>query len=211
MKIAIVDDHVLFREGIAAIIRSEPDIEIVGMAGTVQEAVEMVCAVKPDIVLMDFKMPDGSGAEATRLILAQHPTCKIIFLTMSEEDDDLFAAIRSGAKGYLLKNIQPSMLVAAIRSVQEGESALSRKMTLRLMDELSRPEKPMQPVEKTLTFRELDVLRAIASGLSNQEIGRELFISENTVKFHVHALLAKLSLSDRKEAARFAREHGLLK
>jgi two-component system nitrate/nitrite response regulator NarL len=167
MKIAIVDDHVLFREGIAAIIRSEPDIEIVGMAGTVQEAVEMVCAVKPDIVLMDFKMPDGSGAEATRLILAQHPTCKIIFLTMSEEDDDLFAAIRSGAKGYLLKNIQPSMLVAAIRSVQEGESALSRKMTLRLMDELSRPEKPMQPVEKTLTFRELDVLRAIASGLSD--------------------------------------------
>jgi DNA-binding NarL/FixJ family response regulator len=211
MKIAIVDDHVLFREGIAAIIRSEPDIEIVGMAGSVQEAVEMVRAVKPEIVLMDFKMPDGSGVEATRMILAQQPTCKIIFLTMSEEDEDLLAAIRSGAKGFLLKNVKPSALLDAIRSVQNGESALSQKMTLRLMDELSHSNKLKHPAENTLTLRELDVLRAIASGLSNQEIGRQLFISENTVKFHVHSLLAKLNLSDRKEAKRYAREHGLLK
>jgi DNA-binding NarL/FixJ family response regulator len=211
MKIAIVDDHVLFREGIAAIIRSEPDIEIVGMAGTVKEAVELVRAVNPEIVLMDFMMPDGNGVDATRMILAEHPACKIIFLTMSEEDNDLFAAIRGGAKGYLLKNIKPSALLAAIHSVQEGGSALSQKMTLRLMDELSHSERHLHPTENTLTLRELDVLQAIATGLSNQEIARQLFISENTVKFHVHALLTKLNLGDRKEAARYAREKRLVK
>lgn len=211
MKIIIVDDHVLFREGLAAIIRREPNIEIVGMVGTVQEAIELARAAKPEIVLMDFNLPDGSGVDATRTILEELPTCKVIFLTMSEQDEDLFAAIRCGAKGYLLKNMQPTALVAAIQSVHEGESAISRGMTLRLMDELSRSEKPAHPAENTLTLRELDVLRAVAAGLSNQEIGSKLYISENTVKFHVHSLLAKLNLADRKEAANFAREHGLVK
>ena len=211
MKIIIVDDHVLFREGLAAIIRREPDIEIIGMAGTVREAIELARTSRPEIALMDFNLPDGSGADATRRILEEFPACKIVFLTMSEQDDDLFSAIRSGAKGYLLKNMQPADLVNAIRSVHEGESALSQGMTLRLMDELSRSERPAHPSENTLTLRELDVLRAIASGLSNQEIGNQLYISENTVKFHVHSLLAKLNLTDRKEAANFAREHGLVK
>lgn len=211
MKIIIVDDHVLFREGLAAIIRPQLDIEIAGMAGTVREAVEMARSLKPDIVLMDFNLPDGSGVDATRTILDEQPNCRVIFLTMSEKDEDLFAAIRVGARGYMLKNMHPPELVAAIRSVHQGESALSRAMTLRLMDELSRTKKAMgRPAENTLTLRELDVLRAIASGMSNQEIGNHLFISENTVKFHVHSLLAKLNLSDRKEAAIFAREHGLI-
>ena len=212
MKILIVDDHVLFREGLAAIIRPQPDIEIAGMAGTVREAIEMARTVKPDIILMDFNLPDGNGVEATRIILDEQPDCKVVFLTMSEQDEDLFAAIRSGAKGYMLKNMHPPELVAALRSVQQGESALSRAMTLRLMDELSRTKKAIgRPAENTLTLRELDVLRAIATGMSNQEIGNHLFISENTVKFHVHSLLAKLNLSDRKEAANFAKEHGLVK
>lgn len=211
MKILIVDDHVLFREGLAAIIRPQSDIEIVGMAGTVRDAIEMARSVKPDIVLMDFNLPDGSGVDATRVILEEQPNCKVVFLTMSEQDEDLFAAIRVGAKGYMLKNMHPPELVAALRSVQEGESALSRAMTLRLMDELSRTKKTIgRPAENTLTLRELDVLRAIATGMSNQEIGSHLFISENTVKFHVHSLLAKLNLSDRKEAANFAKEHGLV-
>ncbi|MBK8417739.1 response regulator transcription factor [Candidatus Villigracilis saccharophilus] len=211
MKILIVDDHVLFREGLAAIIRPQSDIEIVGMAGTVREAVDMARSAKPDIILMDFNLPDGSGVDATRRILEEQPTCKVVFLTMSEQDEDLFAAIRVGAKGYMLKNMHPPELVAALRSVQQGESALSRAMTLRLMDELSRTKKSIgRPAENTLTLRELDVLRAIASGMSNQEIGSHLFISENTVKFHVHSLLAKLNLSDRKEAASFAKEHGLV-
>jgi DNA-binding NarL/FixJ family response regulator len=211
MKILIIDDHVLFREGLAAIIRPQTDIEIAGMAGSVREAIEMAKKQKPEIILMDFNLPDGTGADAARTILEMDPSCKLIFLTMSEEDDDLFAAIRSGAKGYLMKNIHPPELISAIRAVQNGESALSQGMTMRLMQELSRTKKQGRPTENTLTLRELDVLRAIAAGLSNQEIGSHLYISENTVKFHVHSLLAKLNLTDRKEAANFAREHGLVK
>ncbi|MBI5962786.1 MAG: response regulator transcription factor [Chloroflexi bacterium] len=211
MKIMIVDDHVLFREGLAAIIRPQADIEITGMAGTVREAIQMAGAQKPDIILMDFNLTDGTGVEAANKILDENPSCKIIFLTMSEDDDDLFAAVRSGAKGYLMKNIHPPELISAIRSVQNGESALSQAMTMRLMEELSRTKKQGRPAENTLTLRELDVLRAVASGMSNQEIGNHLYISENTVKFHVHSLLAKLNLSDRKEAANFAKIHGLVK
>lgn len=211
MKVVIVDDHVLFREGLASIIRPERDIEVVGMAGTVSEAIELAGNVKPDLILMDFSLPDGTGAEATRQILEKHPKCKIIFLTMSEEDEHLFAAIRSGAKGYLLKNMRPPKLIATLRSVQQGESALSRSMTLRLMEELARTEEaPRQSGEPTLTRRELEVLRELSAGLSNLEIAERLFISENTVKYHVHSILDKLGLSDRRDAAAYAREHGLL-
>lgn len=211
MKILIVDDHILFREGLAAIIRPERDFEIAGLAGTVKEAVDMAALTKPDLILMDFSLPDGTGADATRRILEAYPLCKIVFLTMSEQDDDLLEAIRSGAKGYLLKNMQPQKLIVALRSVQKGESALSRSMTMRLMEELSRTKKPEYPQESTLTHREMDVLRAIASGMSNQEIAKHLFISENTVKYHVHSILGKLGLTDRKEVIAYAREHGLMK
>jgi two-component system NarL family response regulator len=210
IRLIVVDDHILFREGLMAIIRLEPDFQIVGQAGTVSEAVEIVRSLKPDMVLMDFGLPDGTGADATRAIMKEDPGCKIVFLTMSEEDDDLFAAIRSGAKGYLLKNMHPSKLVAALRAVHQGESALSRSMTMRVMEELSRTRKPEYPVEITLTHREIDVLRAIATGLSNQDIANHLFITENTVKYHVHSILEKLKLSSRKEAATYARQHGLI-
>lgn len=213
MNIIIVDDHILFREGIAAILRPEADIKIVGMVGSVREAVEAAYSSKPDVVLMDFHLPDGDGTDATRRILEKHPSCKIIFLTMSEQDENMFKAIRSGAKGYILKNMHPPQLLAAIRSVERGESALSAAMTLRLMEEMTRSTEAStpHPAENTLTLRELDVLRAIADGLSNQEIGERLFISENTVKFHVHSLLSKLNLPDRREAASYARRHGLIK
>jgi len=211
MKIIIVDDHVLFREGLAAIIRSETDIEIMGQAGSVQEAIELVKTLKPDLVLMDFGLPDGTGADATRAILKEYPQCKIIFLTMSEEDEHLFAAIRSGAKGYLLKNMRPSKLISTLRSVQQGESALSRSMTLRLMEELARTKETPRTGDPTLTRREMEVLRELASGVSNQEIAQHLFISENTVKYHVHSILEKLNLSDRRDAAIYARERGLIK
>jgi DNA-binding NarL/FixJ family response regulator len=193
-------------------IRSEPDIEIAGLAGTVREAVEMARLVKPDIILMDFGLPDGTGVDATRLILGEQPQCKIIFLTVYEDDESLFAGIRIGAKGYLLKNIRPAKLVAALRSVQQGESALSRAMTLRLMEELSRTKSPEHPKDGSLaklTAREVDVLRELASGLTNQEIAGHLYLSENTVKSHIHSILEKLGLADRKAAASYAREHGL--
>src|SRR6185369_3394438 len=186
IRIVVVDDHILFRQGLVTITGSEPDIEVIGQAGSVAEAVEIVHAAKPDIVLMDFGLPDGTGAEATVRILAEDPECKIIFLTMSEEDEDLFAAIRSGAKGYLLKNIHPNKLIAALRSVHGGESAISRSMTLRLMQELARsdvPTRPRDPQLAKLTPRELDVLRHIATGMTNQEIANRLFLAENTVKY----------------------------
>jgi len=212
IRMVVVDDHILFREGLVAIIRSEPDIEVVGQAGSVQEAVELVGSLKPDLVLMDFGLPDGTGVDATRAILKEHPKCKIVFLTMSEEDEDLFSAIRSGAKGYLLKNMHPSKLVATLRSVYDGESALSRSMTLRLMEELART-KEIRHIggDPTLTRRELDVLRELASGFSNSEIAEHLVISENTVKYHVHSILDKLGFSDRRDAAAYARKYGLIK
>jgi len=214
IRILVVDDHVLFREGLAAVIRGEPDIEVVGFAGSVKEAVEIAHQVKPDIILMDFAMPDGTGADATQQILKEYPDCRIIFLTMSDENDDLFAAIRSGAKGYILKNIHPSKLVASLRSVYQGESAISRSMTLRLMEELARsdvPTRPRDPLLAKLTPRELDVLRDVATGMTNQEIATKLFLSENTVKYHVHSILDKLDFADRREASQFARERGLVK
>jgi len=212
IKLVIVDDHALFREGLASILRLEPDIEVSGLAGSVAEAIEIVRELTPDIVLMDFTLPDGTGADATRLILDMHPDCKIVFLTMSERDENLFSAIRSGAKGYLLKNLSPSKLVASIRSVNEGESALSRSMTLRLMEELSRTKTSDRVGDASLdklTRRELEVLRELATGLTNQEIADRLYLSQNTVKYHVHSILDKLNLPDRRAAAIFAKEHGI--
>lgn len=212
MKIIVVDDHVLFREGLAAILRLEADIEVAAMVGSVQEALEAARVSRPDIVLMDYTLPDGTGAEAARMIVREFPAIKIIFLSMSDNDESLFAAVRSGAKGYLLKNMSPSKLVTTLRSVQRGESALSRSMTLRVMEELARSKQPeplTHPLFAKLTRRELDVLAELAAGKSNQEIASQLFLSENTVKYHVHSILEKFNLPDRKEAARFAREHGV--
>jgi two-component system, NarL family, nitrate/nitrite response regulator NarL len=214
IKIIIVDDHVLFREGLASIIRQEADFEVVSLIGTVQEAVDITLKLKPDIILMDFNLPDGTGVEATRMILQDCPDCKIVFMTMSERDQDLMAAIRSGAVGYLLKNMTPSKLVESLRAVQEGESALSRSMTLKVMKELSRTKEPELTGDRALgklTHREKDILVEIAAGKSNLEISQKLCISGNTVKYHVHSILEKLNLEDRKEAARFAREHEISK
>lgn len=212
MRLLIVDDHLLFREGIASILRGEPDITIAGLAGSVEEAIDLAGSLQPEIILMDFTLADGTGVDATRSILAVQPDCKIIFLTMSEENDHLLEAIRSGAKGYLLKDIRTSKLVAALHAVYQGESALSPSMTLRLMEELTRtpaPERITNPDLDNLTRRELFVLQKLAEGKTNKEIAAELFISENTAKYHVHSILGKLGLSDRKEAASYARRHDL--
>ena len=211
IRIVVVDDHILFREGLVSIIRSEPEIEVVGQAGTVRDAVELVGSIKPDIVLMDFGLPDGTGVDATRKIMQECPDSKIVFLTMSEEDENLFAAIRSGAKGYLLKNMHPTKLLATIKSVYQGESALSRSMTTRVMEELARTKETVHKGDPTLTHRELEVLREIAAGFSNSEIANHLVVAENTVKYHVHSILGKLGFSDRREAAEYARKHGLTK
>jgi two-component system nitrate/nitrite response regulator NarL len=214
IRIVIVDDHNLFREGLAAIIQQEADLEVVGLAGCVRDAVIVANQERPDIVLMDFSLPDGTGADATRQILENDPDCKIVFMTMSDNDEDMLTAIRSGAVGYLMKNMSPSKLREAIRSVMQGESALSSAMTLRLMKEFSHtkePEPTGDPTLGKLTRREKEIFLELAAGKSNLEIAETLVISENTVKYHVHSLLDKLHLEDRKEVVSFAKEHGIKK
>jgi DNA-binding NarL/FixJ family response regulator len=209
IDILIVDDHMLFREGLAAIIRREPGIEVVGMAGSVQEAVVMTDELKPDIVLMDFNLPDGTGVEATRTIHARHPEMIIVFLTMYEEDENLVEAVRSGAKGYLLKNMNPVKLVASLHSVCRGEAALSREMTYRLMDAFTQTpaRAPRADAYYQLTSRERDILAEVATGATNRQISQRLFLAENTVKHHLQSIMEKLGVSNRKEAAAFFREN----
>lgn len=207
IKILTVDDHYLFSAGLTAIIQMQPDLEVCGMAGSVEEAVEAAPRLQPDIILMDFNLPDGSGADATRKILLEYPAAKVVFLSMSEQEEDVIAAIRSGARGYLLKNTNPAELVDALRRVQAGESAISSSMTLILMKELAQqtdPEPAHDPRLDLLTPREKEIVAELALGKSNLEIASALVISENTVKYHIHSILNKLELADRKQIAKLA-------
>jgi len=213
MKVLIVDDHILFRQGLESLLRLEPDIEVCGQAGTLAEAVEQACQLQPDIVLMDFGLPDGSGSDAALAILAEKPDCKILFLTVHTDDNELFAAVRSGAAGFLLKNEPIGTLLEAVRSVYEGQIAISMDMTKRILKEFSRPNITGQgprDVSSSLTKRELEVLRKLATGASNDEIAESLFLSKNTVKRHIHSIFAKLKLINRREAAKYARDAGLI-
>lgn len=212
MKVLIVDDHVLFREGLVGILHARPEFEVVGEAGTVSEAVELARQHKPCMILMDWALPDGDGAQATKQILDETPESKIIFLTIYEADENLFAAIRSGAKGYLLKNISSNNLVQALLDVEQGKPALSRAMTARLMEGFSQTSTQVRPNNNSfekLSSREMEVLREVVNGASNREIAYTLFISENTVKHHIHNILEKLGVENRRQAAKHAREHGL--
>jgi DNA-binding NarL/FixJ family response regulator len=212
MRILIVDDHVLFREGLVSLLKAQPDITVVGEAGCVDEAIAMARELGPDLVLMDFGLPDGTGLDATQTILADQPEINIVFLTVHEQDDRLFAAIRSGAKGYLLKNVPVSKLLAYLRGVEYGEAAISGAMASRILDEFARlgPGRESGQAEVgELTSREIAILKELATGATNREIASRLFISENTVKNHVGNILAKLNLRNRREAASFAQRHGL--
>lgn len=212
MKILIVDDHVLFREGLVGIFAAHPEFEVVGEGGTVQEAVELARQLEPEMILMDWELPDGSGAEASRAILAELPECKIVFLTIYETDEKLFSAIRSGAKGYMLKNVSSAKLVRTLLDVEAGIPALSNEMTARLMEEFShtstKDELPTNSLEE-LSPREMDVLKELVEGASNREIADTLFISENTVKHHIHNILEKLNVENRRQAAHYAKKNGL--
>lgn len=205
-KLMIVDDHVLFREGLASLFHSTPDFDVVGSAGSVYEAIQKAHELRPEIILMDYAMPDGTGTDATRAILSDLPECKIIFLTMYETDDKMFEALRAGAKGFLPKNTPSPDLAASLRALSHGEIALSRKLVSRVVEEFSRTHKP-EPDAKVisrLSVRELDVLRELENGASNQEIAQRLFLSENTVKHHIRSILEKLQVSNRREAGLIA-------
>lgn len=212
MKILIVDDHVLFREGLVSLLKAQPGINVVGEAGCVHEAIAMARELNPDLILMDFGLPDGTGLDATQAILADQPEINIVFLTVHEQDARLFAAIRSGAKGYLLKNVPVSRLLTYLRGVECGEAAISGAMASRILDEFARlgsARASGQAEVGELTSREIVILKELATGATNREIASRLFISENTVKNHVGNILTKLNLRNRREAASFAQRHGL--
>lgn len=212
-KVLVIDDQILFREGLMSLLRSTPDFQLVGYAGSVYEGREQAILLKPDIILMDFSLPDGTGLDATRAILAELPETKIIFLTVHASDENLFAALRLGAKGYMLKDISSSDLLASLRGLNRGEKAISRKMMSRIMDEFARTSNPVGGDEKLMAHlspRELDVIREIESGATNLEIAQRLFISINTVRHHARNVLGKLGLKNRREVAAFARKNGMV-
>jgi two-component system NarL family response regulator len=214
MKILIVDDHVLFREGLVSLLKKQPDFQVIGEAGTVSEAVQLAKQYNPDIILMDFSLPDGTGLDATQEILAHQPKIKIVFLTVHETDDRLFAAVRSGAKGYLLKNIPVASLLSSLRALDIGEMAISPSMSARIIEDYA--QKATRPVEAgsasnaTLTTREIEILTLISKGDTNRDIAQKLYISENTVKNHIHNILEKLCLKNRREAILYARRYRLI-
>lgn len=210
MKILIVDDHVLFREGLVSMLSNYPDISVVGEAATVNGAIEKSTKLHPDVVLLDISLPDGSGIDALKEILACWPDTKIIMLTINESDDLLISAIRNGAVGYLLKNIPIAKLITILHAVENGEAALSRRMTARIVEEFTQIGKSRQvngQNEQLLTVREAEILRLLGTGATNQVIADQLVISVNTVKVHVHNILEKLNLRNRREAEQFAQSH----
>lgn len=214
IRIVIVDDHVLLRDGIASIFDGLPDFEVVGEAGSVAEAINIVRAQQPDLILMDYSLPDGTGLEATKEILAFSPQTDVVILTVHEEDDLLFSAVRHGAKGYLLKNIPATEMVSKLRGLSNGDPALSSVHTGRILSEFAKTSPtPTNNSEALglLTNRELEVLQLIAKGASNRNIAEKLVISVHTVKNHVHNILDKLQVDSRLQAADVAVAKGLIK
>jgi two-component system nitrate/nitrite response regulator NarL len=212
MKLIIVDDHSLFRSGLATLFKSQDDFQVVGEGGTIREAVALIETQQPDLLIMDVGLPDGSGLEAIPKLLRKKPELKIVILTIHALDEHAFAAVRLGAKGFLLKDISAAALLQALRGLERGELAISRAALSRLFQELMPfvfPHFGDRNPETTLTMREIEVLSELATGESNLEIAQRLSISENTLKIHVHNVLHKLKLNNRQEAAAYARRHGL--
>jgi two-component system NarL family response regulator len=214
IRVLIVDDHALFRRGLQMVLEGEADIDVVGEASDGHEAIERAEATTPDVVLMDVRMPKRSGIEATRTIKDTLPSTKILMLTISDEEADLYEAIKAGASGYLLKEISIEEVASAVRQVQAGQSLISPSMASKLLNEFAamvkrRDERTQVPGPR-LTERELEVLKLVAKGMNNRDIGSELFISENTVKNHVRNILEKLHLHSRMEAVVYAVREKLL-
>jgi len=213
MRIMVVDRHVLFREGLLSLLREHAEFEMVGEASSAEEAVVKALALKPDVILMDSNLLGEDGLEAMRTILSHQPDTAIVVLSPQESVDLLFLAVSFGAKGYLPKSISKSMLIASLQAIGRGETAIPRAMMARILEEFNRMVRvtPKDEVHvKTLTYRELEVLRQLAGEATNSEIAERLYISDNTVRVHVHNILDKLRVRNRREAAEFARRAGVV-
>ena len=214
IRVMIVDDHALFRRGLQMVLEAEEGIEVVGEAGDGQEAIQKAEEAMPDVVLMDVRMPKRSGIEATTALKEVLPNVKILMLTISDEEADLYEAIKAGASGYLLKEISIEEVANAVRAVEAGQSLISPSMASKLLTEFATMVKKTddrQPLPAPrLTERELQVLKLVAQGFNNRDIAKDLFISENTVKNHVRNILEKLHLHSRMEAVVYAVREKLL-
>ncbi len=207
IRVLIVDDHTLWRRGVASLLAQQDDMEVVGEAGDGEEAIERVRETMPDVVLMDITMPRMDGLAAARRLKEEMPYLRIVMLTVSETDEDLFQALKTGAQGYLLKNVDPEQLVTAIRQAERGEVPIAPAMATKILRELAAPA---EPAVQALSARERDVLELLARGMANKEIAHDLKISENTVKNHLRNILAKLHLQNRVQAALYAVRTGLV-
>ena len=208
IRILIVDDHAIVREGQRALVETEPGMTLVGEATNGEEAIELARILNPDVIFMDLFMPGVDGIEATEVIKAENPQARILVLTSFAEDEKVFRAVKAGASGYLLKDATPDEILTAVRQVYRGEPAMNPTIANKLMRELQR-ESNLPPTEEPLTERELDILKLVAQGLSNQEIAEELVISERTVRTHVSNILSKLHLANRTQVALYALREGL--
>ncbi|GAA1960980.1 response regulator transcription factor [Catenulispora subtropica] len=217
IRVLIADDHTLLRRGLAVVLDTEDDIEVVGEASDGAEAVVKAEELAPDVVILDVRMPDTDGLAACAAIKRSVPDAKVIMLTSSDEEADLYEAVKSGASGYLLKSVLPHTIPDALRAVQRGESQVSPSMAAKLLTgfaALARgaeaPSAPVPAAAPKLTDREMEVLKLVATGRNNREIAKELFITENTVKNHVRNILEKLQLHSRMEAVVYAVREKLL-
>ena len=209
IRVVLVDDQALFRAGIRMLIASQPDLDVVGEAGNGQEAIEVVRSVRPDVVLMDIRMPVMDGLTATAKILTQPDPPRIVMLTTFDLDEAAARAIRQGASGFLLKDADPEFLLAAIRTVHSGSSVIAASATRELFEHFAEAPKPVPPQFAALTDREQEIFALAARGLSNSEIAAREYLSEATVKTHISRILTKLALRDRVQLVVFAFEHGL--
>lgn len=213
IKVMIADDHSMVRQGIKQILELEDDIEVIAQANDGEEAIQMYKRVRPDIILMDINMPGKNGIQAIKELVSYDSDVKILVLTIHEDREYLFKTLHMGALGYVLKDAEPSMLVAAIRTVHRGESYIQPNMTKELVKEFNRitSNDKSQHIENNLTAREIEVLELIAEGMINKEIAKQLYISEKTVKNHVSNIFRKLEVSDRTQAAIYAYRNNIKK